>query len=60
VKLNVRGLLRGDFKTRMDGYAVALQNKIMVPNEVRHLEDMNSVPWGDDPVETANPTGSID
>jgi HK97 family phage portal protein len=38
VEFNVDGLLRGDFKTRMDGYATAIQNAINTPDEVRELE----------------------
>lgn len=57
IKINLMGLLRGDQKSRYESYAIALQNKWMVPNEVRHLEERNSVEWGDEPIETANPTG---
>lgn len=39
IEFNVDGLLRGDFKTRMDGYAQAIQNAILTPNEVRGLEN---------------------
>ena len=38
VEFNVDGLLRGDFKTRMEGYAKAIQNAINTPDEVRELE----------------------
>lgn len=40
VKHNLDGLLRGDFKSRMDGYAIAVQNSIRTPDEVRSLEDL--------------------
>lgn len=40
VEFNVDGLLRGDFKTRMDGYATAIQNAIYTPDEVRRFENM--------------------
>lgn len=43
---NVNALLRGDFKTRMDGYASALQNGHMNIDEVRDLEDRNPLPNG--------------
>jgi len=39
VEFNVDGLLRGDFKTRMEGYAKAIQNAIYTPDEVRAMEN---------------------
>lgn len=47
-KHNVNALLRGDFASRMTGYATMLQNGIASPNEVRDLEDMNPFDGGDD------------
>lgn len=35
----VEGLLRADFQTRMEGYALAIQNGIYSPNEVRRFEN---------------------
>lgn len=46
-KHNVNELLRGDFLTRMQGYAVMLQNGIASDNEVRDLEDWNPFKGGD-------------
>jgi len=43
---NVNALLRGDFKTRMEGYASALQNGHLNVDEVRDLEDLNPLPDG--------------
>lgn len=43
-KFNVNGLMRGDFATRMSGYAIARQNGWMSANEIRALEDMNQIP----------------
>lgn len=43
---DVNALLRGDFKTRMEGYASALQNGHMSVDEVRDLEDRNALPEG--------------
>lgn len=43
-KFNVDGLLRGDFKTRMDGYAVGRQNGWYSANDIRELEDLNPIP----------------
>ena len=40
VEINVDGLLRGDFKTRMEAHATSIQNGIRTPNEVRELENM--------------------
>lgn len=47
VEMNVDGLLRGDFKTRMEGYAQGIQNGVMTPNEVRARENMPDDPAGD-------------
>lgn len=41
-------LLRGDFKSRMEGYAQQIQNGIRSPNEVRSLENMNPREGGDE------------
>ena len=35
------GLLRADYKTRMEGYQLAVQNGVMCPDEVRELENLN-------------------
>ena len=43
-KFNVDGLLRGDYKSRVDGYAVARQNGWMNVNEIRELEGMDRIP----------------
>lgn len=37
------GLLRGDFKSRMDGYRIALAIGLMTVNEARRLENMTSI-----------------
>jgi HK97 family phage portal protein len=47
-KHSIDGLLRGDFQTRMAGYASALQNGHLSVNEVRDLEDRNPVEGGSD------------
>lgn len=39
VEFNLDGLLRGDFATRMSGYATGIQNGILTPNEARTLEN---------------------
>jgi HK97 family phage portal protein len=43
-KLNVDGLLRGDYQSRMNGYAIGIQNGFMSPNDVRTIEDFNLIP----------------
>ena len=43
-KFNVDGLLRGDYQSRMNGYAVGIQNGFMSPNDVRTLENMDLIP----------------
>ena len=51
IKHNSNGLLRGDFNTRMNGYAIGRQNGWYSINEIRELEDMNRIPaeqGGDD------------
>lgn len=39
VEFNVDGLLRGDFATRMEGHATAIQHGIATPDEVRQMEN---------------------
>lgn len=39
VEFNLDGLLRGDFKTRMEGYALAVQNSLRTPDEIRQGEN---------------------
>jgi HK97 family phage portal protein len=43
VEFNVDGLLRGDFTSRMSGYATAVQNAIRTPDEVRAMENLPSM-----------------
>jgi HK97 family phage portal protein len=40
----VDGLLRGDYESRMKGYAIGIQNGFMSPNDIRSLENMNPIP----------------
>ncbi len=44
VKLNVDGLLRGDYQSRMNGYSVGRQNGWLSANDIREMEDMNPIP----------------
>lgn len=43
IKLNVDGLLRGDYQSRMNGYSVGRQNGWLSANDIREMEDMNPV-----------------
>ena len=44
VKFNVEGLLRGDYQSRMNGYATARQNGWMSANDIRELENLDRIP----------------
>jgi phage portal protein BeeE len=43
-RFTVDGLMRGDFKTRQEGYAVGRQNGWYSANDIRELDDMNPIP----------------
>lgn len=47
VEFNVDGLLRGDFRARMEGFRVAVQGGFMTPNEVRRKLNLEDKPGGD-------------
>ena len=47
-KFNINALLRGDFKTRMEGYQIGINSEIINPNEARAFEDWNPYDGGDD------------
>jgi HK97 family phage portal protein len=44
IKFNVDGLLRGNYQSRMQGYAVARQNGWMSANDIRQLENLDLIP----------------
>lgn len=44
IRLNVDGLLRGDYQSRMNGYSVARQNGWLSSNDIREMEDLNPIP----------------
>lgn len=44
IRFNVDGLLRGDYKSRMEGYAVGINNGFLCPNDVRRLEGFDLIP----------------
>lgn len=46
-EFNLDGLLRGDFKTRMEGYASGIQNGNLTPNEARAKENRPPMEGGD-------------
>ena len=43
VKFNLEGLLRGDYQSRMNGYAVGRQNGWMSANDIRQLENLDQI-----------------
>ena len=50
-KFNVDGLLRGDYASRMQGYATGISNGFLSPNDCRRLENLDLIPpekGGDD------------
>lgn len=50
-KFNVDGLMRGDYQSRMNGYAVGFSSGFLSPNDIRRLENMDLIPaekGGDD------------
>ncbi|WP_396335984.1 phage portal protein [Clostridium sp.] len=44
IKFNVDGLLRGDYQSRMNGYATGRQNGWLSSNDIRELENLNRIP----------------
>jgi|AntAceMinimDraft_16_1070373.scaffolds.fasta_scaffold45494_2 HK97 family phage portal protein len=47
-KFNLEALLRGDYKSRMEGYRIAINAGIMSQNEARKLEDMSPYEGGNE------------
>ncbi len=43
IKLNVDGLLRGDYQSRMNGYATGRQNGWFSANDIREMENLNPI-----------------
>lgn len=43
VEFNIDGLLRGDYASRMQGYATARQNGWLSANDIRRLEGLNPI-----------------
>ncbi len=57
MKMNVDGLLRGDYESRMKGYSIGIQNGFMCPNDIRRLESMDLIPV-EEGGEFFSPTGT--
>ena len=47
VEFNLDGLLRGDYKTRMEGNSLAIQTGQLTPNEARGTDNREPLPGGD-------------
>jgi HK97 family phage portal protein len=47
VEGSMDAILRGDFKTRMEGHARAIASGVATPNEARRLENRPDMPGGD-------------
>lgn len=47
-EFNLDGLLRGDYKTRMEGNSMAIQTGQLTPNEARQQDNRAPLPGGDD------------
>jgi HK97 family phage portal protein len=64
-RFNLAGLLRGDMKSRGEYADTMLKNMVYTINDVREMDNLNRVPWGDLPyaqagVTPVNEDGSID
>lgn len=53
-EFNLDGLLRGDFKSRMDGFAIMIQWGLASPNEIRRLMNFPPVEGGDERLHPLN------
>jgi len=58
IKFERKGFLETDLSQRTPFYAMALTHKVMTPNMVLEREDMNPVPWGDEPLPLPNESPS--
>ena len=47
-EFDFEGLLRSDFKTRLEGYRTGVAGTILTPNEAREKEGLPALPGGDD------------
>lgn len=46
VEFNIDGIIRGDFLTQMEGFATAINNAILTPDEVRAMQNREPLPGG--------------
>lgn len=53
-EFNADGMLRGDFKTRMEGWALMVQWGVVTINEVRRKENLSPVEGGDERLHPIN------
>lgn len=53
-EFNIDGLLRGDFKARMEGYALQIQWGLATPNELRRQSNLPPLPGGDERMHPLN------
>ena len=53
-EFNMDGLLRGDFKTQMEGYALMIQWGLASPNEIRRKMNLPPLPGGDSRLQPLN------
>ena len=44
VQFNIDGLMRSDYKSRMEGYSIGMQNGFFSVNDIRNMENMNPLP----------------
>ena len=44
IQFNVDGFLRGDYKSRMEGYSIGINNGFLSVNDVRRLEGLDLIP----------------
>lgn len=58
IRFNLDGLLRGDYKSRMEGHSIGILNGIISPNEARDEEDRNPYEGGDVFLQPLNMTPS--
>ncbi len=54
-KFTRAALLRTDLLTRFRAHEIALRNEFEVVNEVRDMEELDPVAWGDQPTQTKTP-----
>lgn len=59
VGLNVNGLMRGDYSSRINTNVMAVREGVLTINEARQMEDLPPVEWGNEPisVQVQEPSG---